>query len=191
MAADGGAVQALRFGHMPAAVIGDLDSLPHSARAAMPEGALLKISEQDTTDFEKCLTSVEAPLILAMGFTGGRTDHELAVYHALGCHPDRHCVVAGQTDIIFSAPPQITLALEPGERVSLFPLADIAAQSEGLRWDLEGVPFGPLSRVGTSNQALGPVTLRFDRPGMLLILPKSALLQAIVSLRHAPRWQGG
>ena len=76
VAADGGAATALEAGRVPDLVIGDFDSLPHSTGESLPKDRLLHVTEQDSTDFEKCLARITAPLILALGFTGARIDHE-------------------------------------------------------------------------------------------------------------------
>jgi len=39
---------------MPEAVIGDFDSIPQNVRAALPDSVLYHVTEQDSTDFEKC-----------------------------------------------------------------------------------------------------------------------------------------
>jgi thiamine pyrophosphokinase len=182
VAADGAARHALEFGRVPEAVIGDLDSIPDTVSDALPPGRLHRVDEQDTTDFEKCLTRIRAPLCLAVGFTGRRLDHELAVYSTLVRLADRPCLVVGDEDVAFAAPPSLSLDLRAGERVSLFPLSVVRGRSTGLRWPIDAVPFDPVGRIGTSNEATGAVTLSFDRPGMLVILPRSALDRAIAGL---------
>lgn len=175
VAADGGARTALAAGRMPDAVIGDFDSLDSGTREAIPADRLIPVSEQATTDFEKCIARISAPLVLALGFTGRRLDHELAVYNALVRHAHVPCIVLGRHDLVFAAPPDIRLGLDVGTRVSLFPLAAVRGGSQGLRWAIGGLDFAPWDRVGTSNRATGPVELRFDRPGMLVILPRTEL----------------
>ena len=67
-----------------------------------------------------------------------------------------------------------------GTRLSLFPMAPVTGRSTGLRWPVDGIGLAPNGHVGTSNQALGgPVTLSFDGPGMLVILPLVALGQVV------------
>ncbi len=175
VAADGGAAVAMAAGHVPEAVIGDLDSLPQFERERIPAERLHEIVEQDSTDFEKCLRSVKAPLILAAGFVGRRTDHELAVYNALVRCPDQPCIVLGAEDLVFAAPPDLKLDLDIGTRVSLFPMAPVTGVSEGLRWPIDGLSFAPDGRVGTSNETVGPLRAQFSGPGMLVILPLTAL----------------
>lgn len=184
VAADGGAAHALQAGHNPEAVIGDLDSLPDTVRKAVPADRIHRIAEQETTDFEKCLARIDAPLILATGFTGGRLDHELAVYNALARHPHRRCIVIGSHDLVFLSPRRLELGLAPGTRLSLFPMGQVSGWSAGLEWPIEGLEFSPLGRVGTSNRVVGEVTLEFSAEAMLLILPREALPAARAGLER-------
>ena len=180
VAADGGARRALELGYMPTAVIGDLDSLDSSTASAFPGERVHRISEQETTDFDKCLRSIRAPLILAVGFTGARLDHELAAFSALVTHARRPIVMLGPEDVAFVAPREFSLALDPGTRLSLFPLAPVKGTSRGLRWPIEGLRFAPGRRIGTSNQAVArQVALTFTNRRMLVLLPRHCLAAAI------------
>lgn len=191
VAADGGANALLRHGHVPEAVIGDLDSLSAAARAALPPGRLHHIAEQETTDFDKALRSIEAPFVLAVGFAGAWTDHGLAVFNTLVRHPGRRCLVLGPHDLCFLAPPELRLALRPGSRLSLFPLGPVTGESTGLRWPIDGIAFAPDGPVGTSNVvARREVRLSLAAPRMLAILPRPALPAVLAGLAQAPHWPG-
>lgn len=182
VAADGGAVTALKHGHTPEFVIGDFDSLPHSATKVLTRDQLRHVTEQDSTDFEKCLSRLDAPLILALGFAGRRLDHELAVYNTLVRFPEKPCLVIGAHDVVLHAPRHLGIDLSAGQRVSLFPLAPVSGRSSGLSWPIDGLKFAPDGRIGTSNAATGRVELNFDGDGMLVILPRDALGAAIAAL---------
>ena len=190
VAADGGADRALALGVRPSAVIGDLDSLSAAARAALG-CAVHGVAEQDSTDFEKCLVRIAAPLVIAVGFAGARLDHALAVFNALARHPARRCVVLAEREVIVLAPPRIALGLAAGTRVSLFPLAPVTGRSAGLYWPIDGIGFAPGGIIGTSNRAEGPVDLDFDGPGMLLMLPRRCLGALMAGLTAAPGWPAG
>lgn len=186
VAADGAAQAALDFGRVPDAVIGDFDSFPADLRSRIPADRLHTVPEQITTDFEKCLTHIDAPLILGVGFSGARLDHELACYNAIARHPDRSCILVGDHDLCFHAPPFLDLPVAPGTRVSLFPLTEITGRSEGLEWPLDGIVLSPVGRIGTSNTAQGQgVRVWMDRPGMLVILPAECLDVASAALKSA------
>ncbi|MFK7837237.1 MAG: thiamine diphosphokinase [Sulfitobacter sp.] len=190
VAADGGAAFALDIGVMPEAVIGDFDSLEAETRTAIPTARLHHIEEQESTDFEKALTRIKAPVVLGVGFLGARVDHQLAALHTLVASPQHPCLLMGAHEVICLAPPQISLPVQPGDAVSLFPMGPVTGRSTGLAWPIEGLAFDPHSKIGTSNRAVGPVTLDMDRPAMLLILPRRltrALLAQFVQ-PDAARW---
>ncbi|MCA8880483.1 MAG: thiamine diphosphokinase [Rhodobacteraceae bacterium] len=188
VAADGGADRLDALGRSPEAVIGDMDSISHETRARLAPARLHEVAEQDSTDFEKCLTRIAAPLVLALGFTGGRIDHELSVFSVLARHRARRCAVLGAEDAVLLAPPRLALDLAPGTRLSLFPLGEVTGRSRGLFWPIGGLRFHPLDQVGTSNRVTGPVELEFDAPRMLLILPAADLSALLTALARAPHW---
>lgn len=175
VAADGGATIALLEGFVPDAVIGDLDSLLPSDIAQIPQDRLHLVSEQESTDFDKALRAIDAPLVLGVGFLGARLDHQLAAFNTLVRHAHRPCILIGPNELIFHVPPRLELQLSAGDIVSLFPLAPVTGRSTGLEWPIDGLAFAPDQRVGTSNRATGTVTLEMDKPGMLVIVPRSAL----------------
>ena len=181
VAADGGADAALAAGHMPAAVIGDFDSITADARAAIPADRQHRITEQDSTDFEKCLSNIEARFVIAIGFSGSRLDHTLAVLSAMARPQRSPVLLLADADIVFAAPPHLSLPLQPGARVSLWPMGPVRGTSTGLRWPIDGIDFAPAGPIGTSNEATGPVTLSVAGP-MLVLLPREHLGPALQAL---------
>lgn len=179
VAADGGANMAVGAGLVPDAVIGDFNSLAAATRAAIPADRLHHIAEQDSTDFEKCLRAIDAPLILALGFTGARIDHELAVWNVLARRRAMNTIVVGAEDIAFLAPERLTLDLAPGTRFSLFPMSPARATGRGLRWPVDAVAFAPDGRSGTSNEVTGPVELTVTSGALLVILPRACLREVL------------
>lgn len=191
VAADGGALHCRDFGHMPEAVIGDMDSLDPADLAEFDPERLHLITEQSSTDFDKALRSVAAPVVLGAGFTGARVDHQLACYNALVRHPDQRCVLLSDTDVVFLAPSTLTLELTKGTRVSLFPMGPVSGTSDGLRWEINGMQFAPDGWIGTSNEAEGPVTLAFSSAHMLVILPRDWLAEVVRMLQAQAALQTG
>lgn len=190
VAADGGADVALAAGLSPMMVIGDFDSISDAARRAIPADRLHHVPEQDSTDFEKCLRAVAAPLILGLGFMGARFDHALSAMNTLARHPHRRCILVGEEDICFLCPPRLALDLPAGMRLSLFPMTAVRGESEGLRWPIAGIDFAPGGRIGTSNEVSGPVRLRMGEGAMVVILPEAALEVAAGALM-VPEEAGG
>jgi thiamine pyrophosphokinase len=190
VAADGGARVALDLGHVPQvvieAVIGDFDSIDAVSLAQIAPDRLHRISEQDSTDFEKCLTRICAPLILAAGFSGGRLDHELAVYNVLLRYPQKRCVVVGDQDLCFLAPLSLQLDLPAGSRISLFAFGQCQVTATGLRWPLSQTTLAADGLASTSNAVLdGPVDLQVSAQKLLVILPRSRLDLVVQALAPA------
>lgn len=183
--ADGGADHAAAMNLMPEAVIGDLDSLSQATRAALPAEVIHHIAEQDSTDFDKALRSISAPLVLGVGFDGSRLDHHLAALHVLLARPEQRCILISDEQITFLAPPHLRMEAPEGTLVSLFPMGAVTGRSEGLRWPIEGLSFAPDSKIGTSNEVTGPLTLQFDQPQMLVIMPRAVLASAVEALLSA------
>lgn len=175
VAADGGATAALAAGHELSAVIGDFDSLSAADCARIPPDRLFPIREQDSTDFDKALRHIAAPVVLAVGFLGGRVDHQLAAFNTLVRYANRPCVLLGPHEVIFHAPPRLDLELTAGDILSLFPILPVSGTSRGLEWPIDGLVLEPGGRIGTSNRALGAVHLKMDGPGALVIAPRRAL----------------
>ena len=186
VAADSGADRLLRLGVSPLAVIGDMDSISEAAKAEILLSRQHLVAEQVTTDFDKALRLIEAPLVLALGFAGARLDHGLAAFSTLIARAERRCILIGPQDLAFAAPPRLDLDLSPGEPLSLFPMAPVTGRSEGLEWPIAGISFAPDGMIGTSNRVVARrVVLEFDRRGMLVILPRRRLDAAIRALRSA------
>lgn len=190
VAADGGADLVLSENQSLEALIGDFDSVPQALLSRIPPARQHRVEEQTSTDFEKALLRIDAPLVVGIGFLGGRVDHQLAVFHSLTAFPHRPCLLLGQHEVICLAPPRVSLPLEEGDVVSLFPLGAVRGRSQGLQWPIDDIHFSPASRIGTSNRAMGPAMIEMAGPEMLLILPRH-LMPALVAQLLAPeaaRW---
>lgn len=189
VAADGGAKVLLECDHDPLAVIGDMDSLPGDLQARIPENRIHHIAEQDSTDFEKCLSRITAPLIVGVGFLGGRIDHQMAVQSVLSRYAHHRCLLIGMYDAMCVVPPQFALDLPVGTRVSLFPMAPTEIASQGLQWPTEGLQFSPSGQIGTSNRSTGKLILAPQNSATLIILPRKFAPQIAEALLCAPKWR--
>jgi len=152
--ADGGADQIVRAGLFPEAIIGDLDSL-ENVEEWLGRTRLLRIEEQETTDFEKVLYSTHAPVTIALGMTGRRFDHTLAALDAVTRYArDRVIILVDDEDLAMALTGAFTFEVEEHERVSVHPLAPVKfRRSIGLRYPLDGLRLAPGERTGTSNEA--------------------------------------
>jgi len=155
IAVDGGLRHVLKAGLTPTAVIGDMDSAELSdLQTAGGNVAILKSDEQDTTDFEKALLALEAPLCLAYGFLGLRVDHMLACLSVLARFTDKQKVIlVGADDLVHVTHGSFSMRLSTGARLSIWPITRVKfATSSGLVWPVDGLTLAPDGQVATSNQ---------------------------------------
>ncbi|MFT5648949.1 MAG: thiamine pyrophosphokinase [Yoonia sp.] len=173
---DGGADHLLAAGIRPAAVIGDLDSISDAARSEYAD-LLHHVPEQDTVDFEKALQLVDAPLIFAAGFSGGRLDHTLAVLNVMGRFGERPLILMGANDVAAIVPRNgiVLDGLDIGSRLSLMPLAAAKVRETGLRWPVDGQVFDTLGFTSPSNEVAAPVVTLSAEGAVLLVLPQETL----------------
>ncbi len=165
--ADGGGRAALDTGITPDMIIGDMDSFTGTYA-----GSVVHLPEQDTTDFEKCLYTVKAPLYIGYGFLGGRLDHELAALSTLTRYPEKAVMLIGEKDVCFLCPKEITIEIEKGARFSVFPMGDVKMRSVGLEWPLDGLKMSPTTQIATSNRVSGEqVTLSVDKGDAIVMVP--------------------
>lgn len=184
VAVDGGFDALTEWGVTPDAVIGDMDSIRSAVPAEIPR---LSIAEQDSTDLEKALRIVSAPLCLGIGFLSGRLDHTLAAMHALVAAEGRAAVLIGAEDVVFAAPEEWRAELEPGTRVSVYPVRRVVAVgSKGLRWPLDGLLMEGGSQIGVSNEVVSSrVAIWLGSRGAVTILPRMCLDAVIASLTES------
>lgn len=183
IAADGGAELVLKCGRAPKKIIGDFDSIDRDSLAKIPENCQHRVVDQDFTDFEKCLRSIQAPLILGVGFLGGRLDHQLAAMNALARHRGTPCILIGDTDLVFHLTGDLVLPLEPGVRISMFPMSPVRGSAVGLTWPIDGLDLSPGGKISTSNSVQSnPVHLSFPDSGTLVILGREHLATVIQAI---------
>lgn len=182
--ADGGGDAIGDAGLVPAAIIGDLDSLRDRAGW---EGRtrVIHIPEQITTDFQKALYSTQAPVTLALGMTGKRLDHTLAALSAvLQFAPQRRLVLVDEVDVALAMVGAIRFEAGLRERVSIHPLLPIGfTRSSGLFYPMDGLTLEPGGLIGTSNEGTGgrvEIEPADDTP-WLLILGKERLWDLVAA----------
>jgi thiamine pyrophosphokinase len=170
------------------AVIGDLDSI--TDLATFPQTMeTIKISEQQTTDFEKALYTIDAPLFICFGFWGDRLDHCLSALHVLTKYRgQKRVLLIDQADLIFTS--QKTLEMEIGikSRFSIYPLKTTNfLTSSGFLYPLDGLTFEAGKLMSTSNETTQSrillTTTEETKSNYVVILPNSKLQSVFGWLR--------
>ena len=145
ISADGGANGVDANKYKPDYIIGDLDSLRNKNFWKATGSKLIKIEEQDTTDFEKCLYSVHADSYFCVGFIGRRADHFLSVCSSIVKYHRKKVILVGNHDIIFHVPRIFEICLPVNTRLSLYPLQEVCGIEDfGLKWSISSIKFNPL-----------------------------------------------
>ena len=147
VAADGGA-NFLPARSVPKYILGDLDSIVSPEKWVEKGSKLIKLRDQDSTDFDKCISALKSKKIIALGFMDERLDHFLAVCSSLVKHK-RLIFLVGKRDIIFHLPNEFSLKLPINSRVSLFPFKEIkTVEAVGLKYPVEDIIFSPIGKIG-------------------------------------------
>jgi thiamine pyrophosphokinase len=170
-------------------VIGDFDSI--TELAYLPQTTdTIKVSEQQTTDFEKALYTIDAPLFICFGFWGDRLDHCLSVLHVLTKYRgQKRVLLIDQADLIFT--PQKTLEMEIGikTRFSIYPLkTTYFLTSSGFLYSLDRLKVEAGKSISTSNETTSSriflKTTEKTKSNYAVILPNSKLQPVIDWLRE-------
>jgi thiamine pyrophosphokinase len=151
IAVDSGADHAAAAGLVPDILIGDFDSATSTSLSRASRR--IEIKDQNSTDFQKALSAVAAPVIYGFGFLGRRFDHSLAAMHALTQNQDRNIILIDPHDLVVVTSGRYTATLPRGLRLSLWsPHPQRFKTSRGLLWPLDGLEVGVGRILGTSNQ---------------------------------------
>ena len=151
-------------------VVGDFDSVSHEAldRAAI-RGADIRPhpADKDWTDLELALAAADeaagdsaggdAPQVLVLGVTGGRSDHELANLLLLAAPDFARLRIAWRsaTGRGWVARGRLVVPVAAPSTVSVIPVHGQATVSlEGFNWPLDQREIAPGSTLGVSNLAI-------------------------------------
>ncbi|CAA9490816.1 MAG: hypothetical protein AVDCRST_MAG05-1885 [uncultured Rubrobacteraceae bacterium] len=181
VAADGGALHALRAGIVPDLVVGDMDSLgEEGARTVRERGANLERHppRKDKMDAHLAILAARrrgATVLDLVCATGGRPDAVFALPHLLLAAERlgaRATAVAGWGEMFVVENGSRAVGGRPGEGASVFPLAGAAegVDLKGFEYPLEGARIEPGDTVGFHNELLGEGARVAVRRGALFVI---------------------
>lgn len=142
---------------VPDLIIGDMDSYVGF------NSKIIKIEDQDTTDFTKCIMHIENNLgitdIIVIGGYGGRFDHECG---------NMQTIVKSNSHIVMIDKNNYVCKINVGDNnfecngyCGLIPLTKSKIKTDGYTWNVDQeIEFGGL--ISTSNHAIGPVNVNLE-----------------------------
>lgn len=181
IAADSGAASALRFGCVPAILVGDLDSLDDDTIQQLNERGtdIRQVPvEKDETDTELALQiAVEqgATSITLLGALGGnRLDHSVAnILLLIAFDSVPLWIVDGPTVCwLLRGPGSVAIKGQNNDLLSMFPVEGNATgvRTSGLYYTLRGETLKPGKTRGVSNTLTGPDgEVSLDKGTLLLV----------------------
>ncbi len=183
IAVDSGFLSFQKVEKLPDVLIGDLDSLPESGlvESKFPELQVVRLMDQDTTDFEKAINWIrknsKTKNLVVLGALGKRTDH-LITNLLLASVADEALQITfdDNHEWIFRVTPKCPLSIKGrrGAVLSILPLREsTGVQTEGLRWDLRSEKIGGDKIIGQSNVCLSDsVSISCESGSVFVFLEK-------------------
>lgn len=176
LCADGGANKILKYDIRPDVIIGDLDSIKRkTVKYYINKGTkIIKIPEQETTDFEKCLKyclDCGIKQVYIMGALSTRPDHAINNFSVLKrYYKSIDLKIIDRKFEIFFINKQVDFNYKLNRVVSMMPMPEaFNIITEGLKYPLkrENLKFG--KREGTLNRAEAEnISIKFDFGDLLL-----------------------
>jgi thiamine pyrophosphokinase len=171
---DGSAASIISAGYIPAAIVGDMDSLPADLSIAYKD-RIFRDDDQETNDLTKAVTwcSVKGYRnIVIVGATGKREDHTLGNISLLAEYAKiADVMMVTDTGILKPYLSGSAISSFPGQQVSVFSIdSDTEISSEGLKYPLDKKRLENWW-VATLNESLGDsFTLTFKSGRVLVYL---------------------
>lgn len=175
VAADSGFDQALKLSYMPDLVVGDMDSVVHTAELNdfPPERKKIWPREKDETDTELALRLLWQEgfrEIAVLGGGGGRLDHTIGILSLFEreIHPT---VWLTDREMVVLVEDSFSIRTCIGEIVSVFTVGGQAAglRSEGLKWSLNGLTW-TRGDMGVSNETVAEEIFLEVKKGKILVI---------------------
>ncbi len=183
VAADGGANHLREISVTPECVIGDMDSI-EDLGFFRKNTKVICVADQNSTDLEKCLQRIDAPLFIAIGFLGSRFDHSLEIMHVFEKYSDKNIIFLSEYDVIFLLPRIWKISLPLETRISFYPLREVKClKSHGLKYPVDGLMMKQGVQIGTSNEnSEKHVSVEQEETGLVCIMPINQYKKILKSL---------
>jgi len=172
--ADGGANTALKFGLLPDAIVGDLDSIHAEALVKFRKVPTYEDRDDESTDLEKAIAwalKQKYDHIVVVGASGRRIDHSVGNLGVLPkFYPDAVIRFIDDLGELVYVGRGITFDAKRSDVISLIPLSRCEGiTTQGLKYALDDEALELGVREGTSNVVVNtPVTIKVQKGHLLL-----------------------
>ena len=180
---DGALTKALKHGLKPAAVVGDMDSVPPAVLKRFG-GKVIRVAEQDDNDLTKAMKYVlsEYPNvtdITILGATGKREAHTIGNLSLLMEYEKSFGLSARGVNVqivsdyctAFVVGDSCSLSLGEGRQVSFFTCdPTLRVRSRGLQWPLDDVVFDNWWKATLNRATADSIELEFNHPAPMLVI---------------------
>ncbi|MGE3320533.1 MAG: thiamine diphosphokinase [Candidatus Berkiella sp.] len=184
---DGAADTLLQYKLIPNVIIGDFDSLAN-AKERFPQSQLVKIDDQNTTDFEKALQyCIKFPnkKIVCLGALGGFADHGI---HNLSLmvqyHPKLDLCFLNPTpygsEWIFVLKAKTRIYTPKNSLISFFPFPEATLTAPTLEWPLDRTHITQIGKHAVRNRTTQELT-EVECEGKCVCFVNSPAYPALVS----------
>ena len=174
---------ALKRGVQPAAVVGDMDSVPPAVLKRF-SGKVVRVSEQDDNDLTKAMKYVlekypDVSEITILGATGKREAHTIGNLSLLMEYEKSFELSAKGINVqivsdyctAFVVADSCTLSIGEGRQVSFFTCdPSLNIKSKGLEWPLDSVVFDNWWKATLNRANSDEISLQFNHPAPLLVI---------------------
>ena len=153
--ADGAANRIIEMGITPDFVVGDLDSIEQDY--LLNDIEIIQKPDQDTNDFEKCLTfatDIGFQTLLILGMHGGELEHTLNNWSVLMKYMKKlNLWVYDKERIGFPIDKSFKIDCKKNEIISLIPQPEVKLSTQNFQWNLDNETLTLGSREGARNRA--------------------------------------
>ncbi len=173
-AADGAAEKLINLGRIPNFIIGDMDSFRvDKYRNYLPQERIIKISEQETNDFEKNLKFAlknNKKDVLVIGFHGGELEHTFNNWSVFSRYANAlNLCIYDLGRYAFSMKKSFEMEVKSGEVISIIPQPKVKITTHNLKWKLDGEILEMGFREGARNIAASEIIQLEIHEGEILL----------------------
>ncbi|MGV6839224.1 MAG: thiamine diphosphokinase [Planktomarina sp.] len=188
IAVDGGLSVFRALNLRPDLVLGDLDSAAADDLDWAGANIVHHTPDQNSTDLQKVLAAVSAPVIVGIGFLGGRLDHHMAALSAL-LQNKRPVVLVHEDEACFIAPRHFEMDLDAGDAVAFYPLKPCTVTTQGVAYPVQDAQMAPDGLISTSNKMVQRrLIIDVDDHALMTVVPYHRLGDLLAGLQKEPKY---